>query len=102
MLDLLKRTVLTGLGFAYLTKDKVMEAGKKIAKEAKLSEDEGKKFLSELVTQTEKARKNVEAQVEEFVKKKIDKYDVATKKDLEKLEKKIAALEKKLAAKGKK
>ena len=54
------------------------------------------------MVQTDKAKKNIESQVEEFVKKKMEKYDVATKKDVQNLEKKIAALEKKLAAKRKK
>jgi polyhydroxyalkanoate synthesis regulator phasin len=44
MLDLLKKTILTGIGIASMTKDKVEELAKKIVKETKLSEEEGKKL----------------------------------------------------------
>ena len=44
MFDLIKKTLLTGVGLAVMTKDKVEELGKEFASQAKLSELEGKEF----------------------------------------------------------
>ncbi len=40
MFDLIKKTLLTGVGLAVMTKDKVEELGKEFASQAKLSENE--------------------------------------------------------------
>jgi polyhydroxyalkanoate synthesis regulator phasin len=45
MMDLLKRGILTGIGIASLTKDKIEELAEKIIEESKLSEEEGRKLV---------------------------------------------------------
>ena len=45
MFELIKKTLLTGVGLAVMTKDKVEELGKELASQAKLSENEGKEFV---------------------------------------------------------
>ena len=57
MFDLIKKTLLTGVGLAVMTKDKVEELGKEFASQAKLSELEGKEFVDHLLKQSETARK---------------------------------------------
>ena len=42
MFDLIKKTMLTGVGLAAMTKDKVEELAKELSKKGKLSEKEGK------------------------------------------------------------
>lgn len=56
MFDLIKKTLLTGVGLAVMTKDKVEEMGKEFASQAKLSELEGKEFVDHLLKQSETAQ----------------------------------------------
>jgi len=47
MFDLIKKTMLTGVGLAGLTKDKIEKLAKELAKKGKLSEKEGKKLVDD-------------------------------------------------------
>ncbi|TYB31674.1 MAG: hypothetical protein FXF47_03500 [Candidatus Mcinerneyibacterium aminivorans] len=96
MKDFLKKTILTGIGIASLTGEKIKEIGKKIAEESKMSEEEGEKFVDEILKQSEKTKKNIEKKVDEYVKKSLDKLDIPNQDKVEKLEKRINKLEKKL------
>ena len=49
MLNLIKKTMLTGVGLAGLTKNKVEKLAKELAKKGKLSEKEGKKLVDDLL-----------------------------------------------------
>lgn len=102
MFDLLKKTILTGIGIASMTKDKIEELGKKISKESKLSAEEGKKFVNDLLKQSEKAKENFEAQVQKLVKNALQKLDLPTREDLNRLQKRIKKLENLIAKKDKK
>ncbi|AZR74241.1 hypothetical protein BBF96_13035 [Anoxybacter fermentans] len=93
MLDLLKKTVLIGIGIASMTKDKIEELAKKIAEESKLSEEEGKKLVEDLLRQSDEARKHLESQVEKLVKNVLEKLDIPSREDLQKLENRIKKLE---------
>lgn len=93
MFDLLKKTMLTGIGIASMTKDKIEELGKKISEESKLTEEEGKKMVNDLLKQSEKAREDLENQVQELVKQALEKTNIPTREDLNRLEKRIIKLE---------
>lgn len=101
MFDLLKKTILTGIGIASMTKDKIEELGKKISKESKLTEEEGKRMVNDLLKQSEKAREDLENQVQKLVKIALDKLDIPTREDLNRLEKRIKKLENLRAKTGK-
>ena len=101
MFDLLKKTILTGIGIASLTKDKIEELGKKISEESKLSAEEGKKLVNDLLKQSEKARMDLETQVQKLVKIALEKLDIPTRDDLNRLEKRIIKLENLKAETGK-
>jgi len=93
MFDLLKKTILTGVGIASMTKEKVEELGKKISKESKLTAEEGKKMVNDLLKQSEKAREDLENQVHKLVKKSMEKLAIPTREDFNRLEKRIKKLE---------
>lgn len=96
MKEALEKAFYTGLGVLSLGKDAVEKSVKKIAKELKLSEDEGKKFAKNVGEETIKARENLTAQIEKIITGVMEKLNVATHKDLKTLESRLAALEKKL------
>ncbi|MBW2207817.1 MAG: polyhydroxyalkanoate synthesis regulator [Deltaproteobacteria bacterium] len=100
MFDLIKKTMLTGVGLASLTKDKVEKLAKELAKKGKLSEEEGKKLVEDLSKKSEKAKKDLEAQIEGVVKNTIKKMNLATREDMLSLTKRIKKLEQALKKKG--
>lgn len=96
MIDLLKKTVLTGIGLATLGAEKIEEYAKKMAEESKLAEAEGKKFVDDIMKESEAARKNLETKINELVKTALDRMDLTSKKEVEELKKKLADLEEQL------
>jgi len=93
MMSLLRKSVLVGIGLAYMTKDKVEEAAKKIAVEDDLSEEEGRKLAEDLLRQADEAGKNLKEQIEKLVKSTLEKMDISSLKELRKLEARIRKLE---------
>lgn len=93
MIDLIKRTMLTGVGLAVMTKDKVEELGRDLASQAKLGEVEGREFVDNLMKQSEDARKDFEDRVGSLVKKAMDGVNLVHKEELDKLQARVDALE---------
>jgi len=97
MFDLIKKTLLTGVGLAVMTKDKVEELGKEFASQAKLSEFEGKEFVDHLLKQSETARKEFESRINSAVQKAVSGLNLASKDEVAKLSAKVEELTAKLA-----
>ncbi|WP_165075930.1 phasin family protein [Paludisphaera rhizosphaerae] len=93
MIDLIKRTMLTGLGLAVMTKDKVEELGRDLAEQAKLGESEGREFVDNLMKQSETARNEFETRVNALVKKAVEGLNLVHKDEVAKLQGRIDALE---------
>jgi polyhydroxyalkanoate synthesis regulator phasin len=96
MFDLIKRTLLTGVGLAVMTKDKVEELGKDLAAQAKLSESEGKEFVDHLLAQSETARKDFESRIGAAVQKAVSGLNLASKDEVAKLSARVEELSAKL------
>ncbi len=96
MIDSIKKALLTGVGLAAMSKEKIEEWAKNFAQEAKLAEGEGKKFVEDILKQTEEARKNAEEQVSNFTRKALDKLGLHTRAEYDELKKRVEDLEKKL------
>jgi len=94
MADLLRRTVLTGIGLAYMTKDKIEEVAKKIGEESNLTEEEGRKLAKDLLNQSEESKRNLETRIDRVIKSTLGKLDIPPRQDLQKLESRIEELEK--------
>jgi len=60
MLELIKKTVLSGVG---LTRDKIEELAKDLTEKGEMSEKEGKELVEELVKKSERAGKDLESKV---------------------------------------
>jgi len=94
MNDLIKKVVLTGIGLATLTKEKIEEVVKEVVEKGKLSEKEGKEFIEELLKKSEGARKKVEGQIEKAVQATLKKMNLVTRDEFLKLEKQLNQLKK--------
>jgi polyhydroxyalkanoate synthesis regulator phasin len=100
MFDLIKKTMLTGIGLALKTKDEVENLAEDLIKQGKLSETEGKKFLEEIKGKYEDSQKKLEQRVEKTVKELLKKGNLVTSDELNALKKEIRELKKAVSEKA--
>lgn len=67
MFDLIKQSLYLGMGFASLTRDKLMDLGKEIASRAQLSQEQSKQFQEELMKKADQARQDLQAEIDRRV-----------------------------------
>jgi len=89
MLDMIKKTMLASVGLTLMTKEKIETIASELIKKGQMSEKEGSEFVDELIKKSEQAKEALETNIENIVKKLLDKMNLATKDDINKLEKKI-------------
>ena len=100
MFDLIKKTMLTGIGLALKTKDEVENLAEELIKQGKLSETEGKKFLEEIKDKYEDSQKKLEKRVEKTVTELLKKANLVTSDELNALKKEIRELKKAVSEKA--
>ena len=98
MLDLMKKTMLTGVGLALKTWDEVEDLAKELVDKGKLNEKEGINFVKDLQKRYEDTQKKLEARVEQSVNKFLKKADVVTGEDLKALKKEVRDLKKMISS----
>ncbi|MFO7556084.1 MAG: hypothetical protein R6W88_12850 [Desulfobacterales bacterium] len=94
MLNLIKKSMLTGIGLALIAKDEVEELAKELVNKGKMSEHEGSKFLEDLQKRYDETQKQLEERVQRVVKEFMKKADVVTREELKGLKKEIRELKK--------
>lgn len=92
MQELIKNFLYFGAGVAFMTKEKIEELKKDLVDKGKMTQDEGKQFVDELMKKSEKAKADVEKKVQELVAARLDKMKVATTDDLDELRRQIDEL----------
>lgn len=92
MIELLKKTILTGLGVASLTRDKIEQLGRELSDKGKMTEQEGEKFVEEMQKLAEESRASLQKQTEKVVESALGKMHLARAADIEELKQEIAAL----------
>jgi len=95
MIDIIKKAVFASAGFAFLTKERVQELGKKLSEDAKLSEKEGKELVEELQKKADDTKLNIEKMVKSIVEKTLVSLHIPTRDEVLGLQERIAQLEKK-------
>ena len=99
MMKLVKRTAFVSLGLAAMSAATIKRIGKKIADEGKLSEDEGKKLIDDLLEQSKKSKAEVKKTINTSVKESLTDLDVATNKDVKSINTRLDKIEKSLPKK---
>jgi polyhydroxyalkanoate synthesis regulator phasin len=92
MIDLVKKAMFTGIGVMSLTKEKVEEIAGEFVAKGKLSEQEGKNLVNDLLERSEESKGEVKKQIEAVVKSTLVKMDIATKTDIDALKSDLADL----------
>lgn len=94
MLNIIKKSMLTGIGLALIAKDEVEDLAKELVNKGKMSESEGTKFLEDLQKRYDETQKRLEEKVQKAVKDFMKKADVVTGDELKGLKKEIRDLKK--------
>lgn len=94
MLDMLKKAMFTGIGLALKTREEVEEAAKEWADRQRLSEEDGRKFMEELLGKYDASRGRLEERIEKTVADILKKTNIATREELEALKAEVALLRK--------
>lgn len=87
MLDMFKKSMLTGLGLVIKTRDEVESLAKEWIDKQKMSETEGRKFMDDLLKKYDDSRGKLEDRIERSVKKTLKKSNIATREEVEALKK---------------
>ncbi len=100
MIELMKKTLLAGVGLTLMTKDKVEEMAREMTKSAQMSKEKGEEFVKEAVARAQKGREDLEAAVQRVVSETLKKTNLPTRDDLARLTARIEQLEQTLAARS--
>ncbi len=95
MTDIFEKTLYLGLGIISMTKDKAEEIIDELVEKGKMSEDESAKAVKDLMNRAEKERKALDDKINESLEKAIKRMHLATRKDIEEINKKLDMLAKK-------
>ena len=94
MPDLLKKTLLAGVGLALKTWDEVEDLVKELVDKGKMTEKDGSQFVKDLQKRYEETQKKLETRVEKTVKDFLKKSNVVTSDELKAVKKEIRELKK--------
>jgi len=97
MKEILRNIVYAGLGAAFLTKDKIEEIKNEMLAKGRLSQEEGKQFVDDLVQRSEKAKEQLDQWIEKKVAERLDRMGLATKNELAALRASIDELRENMA-----
>ena len=101
MLEIVEKTLLTGIGAVALTQKKAEELIDDLKKRMNLTEEEGKNLLDKLRDTAKDNQKKLEEMAQDEVKKACDRIGVVTAEEFKKLQRKVEQLEKQLKTQDK-
>jgi len=77
MSDVISKALLCGLGLASLTKDAIQKTAEDLVKQSKISEEEGRRLVTDLQRRSKQAQKALEKEVDAAVHKVLQNLDLA-------------------------
>ncbi|RUM37172.1 MAG: hypothetical protein DSY50_00845 [Desulfobulbus sp.] len=93
MKELLKNVVYAGIGAAFLTRDKIEDIRGELVTRGKMTKDEGKEFVDDLVKKSESAKDQLELWLTRQVEDRVKQLNLATADDVADLRRKIEELQ---------
>ncbi|MBK8475814.1 MAG: hypothetical protein IPL39_05740 [Opitutaceae bacterium] len=98
MIDLIKKTVLAGIGATVVTKEKIEAALQDLVKQGKVSTDEAKTLAAKLAEDGRKEWETTSHDLGERIRDLLAKADYARKSEVAQLERRVQLLEEKVEA----
>ena len=93
MEDLFKKFLYTGVGLVSVTADKIQKSMDRLVDENKISSEEGKKVVDDLIKDTESKKEEFESQLKRVVEDFMSRFKLASNAEVENLHKRVEALE---------
>lgn len=97
--DTLRKIKLFGIGMIALTQEKLEEFTQEMVKKGEMNREEGKLFVVEVLLEKDRQLKDIEEKINQKIKDIIENSGIATKKDIQVLEKRLDMLEKDITEK---
>lgn len=97
MESLIKKFIYTGIGLVSITRERLQKNIDNLVSNQRLSKEEGRKIVDDVMDKTEAKRGELESQFKKVTEEVMDKFNFATSKEVETLKRRIEALEIRLA-----
>ncbi|GBD92621.1 hypothetical protein BMS3Abin05_00193 [bacterium BMS3Abin05] len=98
MLDIIKKSIYLGLGGLTVTKEKVTQIVDDLIEKGQLDNSQRSKAVQELLDRVDKERANLHKTIKAAVEKVLnEEIQIATKKDIQEIIKRLEQIEKKLS-----
>lgn len=95
MSELVKKTLLAGLGAVSLSREKAEEIAADLIKRGELAKSDESKFVREMIDVAEKNKARLEEKIEEAVAKALARLDIPTRSEINELKEEIKKLTRK-------
>ena len=92
MKDVLKNMFYIGAGAAFLTKEKLEELRTELMEKGKMTQDEGKQFIDDMVKKSEEAKTQLDQQIHSAITAQLKNMDIATGDEIAQLKTQIEEL----------
>lgn len=92
MFDIIKKALFTGVGLASMTREKIDELAKDLARHADLSEADAMKFQADLEKRAASAQEDLQAEIDRRVEQTTQRLGLARAEEVATLSAKVAAL----------
>jgi len=96
MEDIIRKIINTGFGAASLTLNKMRELVDDLMSQGKLSEEEGKKLMEDLRSETRKRGEIFESEMKKYIRMLLERMDLPSREEVTKLRNRVDLLEEKL------
>ena len=96
MEDIIRKIINTGFGAASLTLNKMRELVDDLMSQGKLSEEEGKKLMEDLRSETRKRGETFESEMKKYIRMLLERMDLPSREEVTKLRNRVDLLEEKL------
>lgn len=96
MIELLRKTLLMGIGAATLTKEKIDGLVDELVKKGEIASKEGPELVKEFLEESQKAKKELEKRVDEATQKALKKLNLASGTEMKELKARVKELEKRM------
>jgi len=97
MFELIKKSLLAGIGAVVVTKDKVQEATRSFVEEGKISTEEAERLADDLVRSGERQWEDFNARLSERMKKWVDNLDLVRDREFRELKARVEMLEQRVS-----
>ena len=96
METLIKKFIYTGVGIAATANERVQKHINEWVEKGKVSEEEGKKVVEDLMNDTDTKKEEIESKVKDYVENFLAKFDFPTRNEVTTMQEKLNVLEAKL------